>query len=67
MASSFSREDWIILRLLMVGVDTSPRFAHDVAVTRAVSDLIKRRGTGAVNDAIDAIHAERLALKESTK
>jgi len=54
-----SREDWIILRMLLVGIDKTPSLAHDVTFVRALMDLIKRRGADTVNAAIDQLHLEK--------
>ena len=54
-----SREDWIILRMLMVGIDKTPSLAYDGTFVRALMDLIKRRGADTVNAAIDQLHLEK--------
>jgi hypothetical protein len=52
-----SREDWIILRLLMT---TSKANLHsDLDVARSVMHLIKRYGRDVVNNCIDQLHKER--------
>jgi hypothetical protein len=52
-----TREDWIILRLLMT---TSKANLHnDLDVARSVMHLIKRYGRNVVNSCIDQLHKER--------
>jgi hypothetical protein len=52
-----TREDWIILRLLMT---TSKANLHnDLDVARSVMHLIKRYGKDVVNSCIDQLHKER--------
>ena len=52
-------EDWIILRLLMLGFAHNPKICRDVTFVRSVDDLIKRCGKKTVYDAIDQLHMEK--------
>lgn len=51
-----SKEDWIILRLLMVAAKSNP---HNPDVARAILYLTKRHGTQAVLDCIAQLHKEK--------
>ena len=57
-AKELSREDWIILRLIRVGVKAAPHLMAHLDVHRAINDLLKRCGTSAVHDAIDQLNAK---------
>ena len=55
--SGMTREDWIILRLLMT--TTKANLHSDLDVARSIMHLIKRYGQDAVNNCIDQLHKER--------
>ena len=53
-------EDWIILRLLYVGVRGSDRtFAHSQTFMRTSTYMIDKLGKQAFYDAVDELHEER--------
>lgn len=57
--STLSREDWIILRILLRIAEHDRHFAvRDATLTRALVDLLKRRGKRAVHAAIPMIRGE---------
>ena len=52
-----SKEDWIILRLLMT--TSKANLYSDLDVVRSVKHLIKRYGKDTVNNCIDQLHKEK--------
>ncbi len=52
-----SKEDWIILRLLMTTSKVS--LSNDLDIVLSVMHLIKRYGSSVVLDSIDQLHKER--------
>lgn len=59
-STTLSREDWIILRILMRVAEHDRYFVvRDATLTRALTDLLKRRGSRAVHAAIDMVIKEK--------
>ena len=55
-----SKEDWIILRVLVAAMrkDTTNKLPHNKDIVRTVDYLIKKYGHIALLDNIDIIHEE---------
>jgi hypothetical protein len=54
-----SKEDWIILRLLMTTTTASPSQCNDLDVIRSVLHLVKKYGSSTVLDCIAQLHKEK--------
>jgi hypothetical protein len=54
-----SKEDWIILRLVMTITTASPSQCNDLDVIRSVLHLVKKYGSSTVLDCIAQLHKEK--------